>query len=109
MKLPTSLSVLLSALAGAIAVISTQIPIGNTLHILIAGSLTFLAGLGIHPQETTSTTPASNLPAALAQLATEAQNNVVKNGPDGVQSAALPFSGAPAATPAVPAPPAPGA
>lgn len=49
MKLPTSISVLLSALAAAVVVVSTQLPMSTTAHVLIGAGLVFLAGLGIHP------------------------------------------------------------
>jgi hypothetical protein len=48
-KLPTSISVLLSALAAAVVTLSTQLHLSSTMHIVIAAGLVFLAGLGIHP------------------------------------------------------------
>lgn len=66
MKLPTSISVLLSALAAAVVTLSTQLHLSTTTQAVIGASLVFLAGLGIHPAGETRTpevAPPFGLPA----------------------------------------------
>ncbi len=55
MKFPTSVSVLLSALAGVLAVAMTTLTLSHTAKDLFVLGLVFLAGLGIHPQGAAAT------------------------------------------------------
>ena len=63
MKLGTTLRVLAGAAAGALAVISTQLTLDNTQHVIVGGALTFLAGLTADvPGVGSNLSPARNEP-----------------------------------------------